>query len=410
MLKLPCPLPLLGSEPGSFTQLTVTQRLPAIVRRVIAENSFPPDINDKLERLANDLVDGYVPPLEDDGGADVAAWRNYISPYIGQRWVDIPWFVTETYLYRKIIEITGYFRPGEWQGADPFKLQKQASLETSATAIVALCGELSQWQQSPSRAEFEETRKMLVALLYFALWGNRVDLSLWSAFEANRSIFDIGRQQEHLLADDTPQVVNLLTSSKSKRIDLIADNAGFEFVCDLCLADFLLESGLASQVNLHLKPHPTFVSDATLKDFHDTLGFLAGFEQPQVLALGKRLQTSWEEKRLVCVEDWFWTSPLAGWEMPAPVREELARAGLTVVKGDANYRRLLGDRHWNFTIPLADIVCYLPAPAIALRTLKSEVAAGLDPAQVETLNRSHPDWLTNGQWGVIQFVEPRFGA
>ncbi|MBD3562999.1 hypothetical protein H6S82_29775, partial [Planktothrix sp. FACHB-1355] len=42
---------------------------------------------------------------------------------------------------------------------------------------------------------------------------------------------------------------------------------------------------------------------------------------------------------------------------------------------------------------------------VALRTLKSELAAGLQTAQIEMLNHQDPDWLTNGQWGVIQFVD-----
>ncbi len=40
-------------------------------------------------------------------------------------------------------------------------------------------------------------------------------------------------------------------------------------------------------------------------------------------------------------------------------------------------RRLLGDRHWDFTTNMADIFSYLPVPMVALRTLKSEVATGL---------------------------------
>jgi hypothetical protein len=74
-------------------------------------------------------------------------------------------------------------------------------------------------------------------------------------------------------------------------------------------------------------------------------------------------------------------------------------------KGDANYRRLLGDRHWPYTTPLADILCYLPAPLAALRVFKSEVAAGLKPGQPESLDRADPGWKTNGKWGVLQFVK-----
>jgi hypothetical protein len=97
---------------------------------------------------------------------------------------------------------------------------------------------------------------------------------------------------------------------------------------------------------------------------------------------------------------------LVFWEIPEELKSELAQSSLIFSKGDANYRRFLGDRHWPFTTSFQDIVCYFPAPLVALRTLKSEVAAGLQLEQVERLSHEDPEWLTNGQWGVIQFVEP----
>ena len=37
-------------------------------------------------------------------------------------------------------------------------------------------------------------------------------------------------------------------------------------------------------------------------------------------------------------------------------------------------------------------------------TCKAEVIAGLSSAQVHELHQRDPTWLTNGTWGVIQFV------
>jgi Damage-control phosphatase ARMT1-like domain len=70
-----------------------------------------------------------------DTGANFSAWNNYLEPYKGQRWADIPWFFAETYFYRLILEITNYFRPGEWQGVDPFHLQKTQGLEATIESI-----------------------------------------------------------------------------------------------------------------------------------------------------------------------------------------------------------------------------------------------------------------------------------
>jgi hypothetical protein len=91
--------------------------------------------------------------------------------------------------------------------------------------------------------------------------------------------------------------------------------------------------------------------------------------------------------------------------MPHSLKEEVGKSNILVVKGDSNYRRLLGDLHWNFTTKFAEIVSYLPAPMVALRTLKSEVAAGLKAEVLEELTIADPKWLTNGQWGVIQLVD-----
>ena len=75
-----------------------------------------------------------------------------------------------------------------------------------------------------------------------------------------------------------------------------------------------------------------------------------------------------------------------------------------VVKGDANYRRLLGDLHWDPTTPFTKIVRPLQ-PLLSLRTPKSLVAAGIAPEKVEEAAAIDPDWMTSGEWGIIQFVD-----
>jgi hypothetical protein len=77
---------------------------------------------------------------------------------------------------------------------------------------------------------------------------------------------------------------------------------------------------------------------------------------------------------------------------------------LILMKGDANYRRVLGDRHWDFTEALQDIACYLPASVLALRVCKSEVAVGLTREIIQQTSRKDKDWLVDGNWGMIQFV------
>ena len=395
------------SEEGSFAHFTLLERMPPIVQRVIDENDFPPSIVENLETLIQELPDGVVRSLTDEG-PDVVAWTKYLEPFAQKPWIDIPWFFAEVYFYRRILDATHYFFPGSSQGVDPYGYQKRRGLETAMDSIRELGARVNSWSNTSLHGDSSD-RTNLIALLYFALWGNRADLSLWpiNEEESEETRQEIHLEQTHILVDDTSRLAERITSFDKVRIDIIADNAGFELVCDLCLADFLLASQAAGIIHLHLKPHPTFVSDATIKDVRDTLEVLAADGDAAVQSLAHRLQNYIIEGRLLCRDDYFWTAPLVFWEMPEELRSELALSSLIFIKGDANYRRCLGDRKWSYTTPFEDIVCYFPAPIAALRTLKSEVAAGLQLEQIETLNQEDFQWLTNGQWGVIQFVDSK---
>jgi hypothetical protein len=92
--------------------------------------------------------------------------------------------------------------------------------------------------------------------------------------------------------------------------------------------------------------------------------------------------------------------------MPNALTSQLAEANLVLVKGDANYRRLHGDLHWDYTTPTSAIIDYFPAPLVALRTLKSGVQSGLEQTKLKELEQE-PGWLTTGKYGVIQFVSNR---
>jgi uncharacterized protein with ATP-grasp and redox domains len=394
------PPPLRGTDPESFTHHTITVRWPRILRRVIEENEYPARINDRIRALIDDLPDAPVRLLDDPGAPDEQLWNERVEPYRGQSWLEIPWFFGETYLYRRLLEATSYFQPGPGWHNDPFTEQKRRGYDQSVDAIRTLA-------QARATALDEKggQREELVRLLKTALWGNQADLSMWGAGEQSPDHLGTGQEEEHLLADDTTTVLDHLDAlNRPARIDVWADNAGFELVTDLALADGLLAAGLADPLVLHVKTHPTFVSDATVGDVHATLDRLAAGDDGATRALADRLHDAFKTGRLQLRDPLTWTSPLRAREFPATVNAELARADLLISKGDANYRRLLGDRHWEVTTPFAEIVSYFPAPLLALRTLKAEIACGLSTEQVDRLNDTHPDWLTSGEWGVIQFA------
>jgi uncharacterized protein with ATP-grasp and redox domains len=330
-------------------------------------------------------------------------------------WLEPRWFFTEHYFYRRILEALGYFHapttgsPARTASrSDPFALQKRRGLDVAQAAIRDLVARLTSWTQHP-----DADRDTLFRLLHLDLWGNQADLSMWPAEgDSKPDHGDTARAGDFLLVDDTPQVADFLLSGHCPGeqraedgccVDFLVDNAGFELVCDLALADYLLTTGLAETVRLHVKAHPTYVSDATAKDVAETLAYLQAMDAPEVQAWGRRLAGIREQDRLQVAENFFWNSPLPGWEMPLPLGETLSAAKLVISKGDAHYRRLLGDLDWPYTTPFSEIVAYFPAPLVALRTLKAELACGLAPGQAERIAAQDPDWLVDGRWGVVQF-------
>ncbi|WP_251021357.1 ARMT1-like domain-containing protein [Streptomyces sp. ISL-98] len=88
--------------------------------------------------------------------------------------------------------------------------------------------------------------------------------------------------------------------------------------------------------------------------------------------------------------------------MPADLHEDFATATLTVMKGDLNYRRLVGDQDWPATTPFADVTSYFPGPVAALRTLKSDVITGLAPQAVQELEVTGPQWRTSGTHALVE--------
>jgi len=404
----PIPPPLKGSEPGTWAESTLKARIPEIARRTLEENDFPPAVVARIEALISEVPGGTIRHLA-GGGPEASDWRGYIAPYLGGGWLDVPWFFGETYFYRRLLEATGYFEPGETQGLDPFRYQKELGLSTTMDRTRALSERVLGWIDGGV-----DPRGTLVRLLYINLWGNQADLSLWPAGQEGETPEAEGEiasdepfERDRILVDRTRDVSAYLCrpSSSPKRVDLILDNAGFELVGDLHLAYALLRMGIAARVHLHAKFHPTFVSDAMVKDVRHTIGALAKDSHPAVRTLGAGLDGFLEEGKLVLRDDYFWTSPLAFWEMPHSLGADLARSALLVSKGDANYRRLLGDRHWDYMTPFEEIMAYTPAPLVAVRALKAEVAAGLREEQLAWLPSRDPDWMVDGKWGMIQFVE-----
>lgn len=340
--------------PGSFAWHTCTERWPRIVRSLADD---VPAHRMALMALAREIEEGGVTPL---WGPDDDFRFDLVHDYTGRPWTALPWYVGESWLYAKVRAAVGW----RFHGRDPFrpaKAREEASL---------LDGE------NPADPD------PLASALWRSLWGNRADLSLPTAKNHSATL------QSDLLVDERAQALDWLESAR--RVVILADNAGAELFADLQLARALNDRG--ARVTLLVKDAPFFVSDAI----------------PADVAIARRRLG--RDVDVTVVTHPFLTGPewLATPLLPAPIYDRLATADVVIAKGDCNYRRLVGDAPWTpeDTRSFADVVD-LPAPVIALRTLKAEVLVGVDAATCARAADVAPDWLVSGRFGVVQCAPGR---
>lgn len=232
----------------------------------------------------------------------------------------------------------------------------------------------------------EEKEKILFTeMCEICLWGNATDLSLLTTLtyediqklqgaEARKSA------EANILVNDLPAAYRALKAAqkegkKERRIDIVLDNAGFELFVDLVLAGYLLESGLATQIFLHPKSMPWFVSDVIPADIQTLLSGLAlpsdlfqtdkdgqapqpGLSEEEA----DKLQTLFEhwsnlyaKGQLIIRPNAFWTTEHSFWSLPSKAPqlwEDFKESELVIFKGDLNYRKLTADvRIPNYSFP-----------------------------------------------------------
>lgn len=402
------PGPLRGEEYPSFTHYSVTVRLPEIARRVLSENDFQPETVARIEQLIHEIPEGLIRQVDTPLSADNVQWKEYIKPFTHQNWLQVPWFFAEEYFYLRVLEATGYYHPGPGHRIDPYRLQKKWGLEAAREAI----HHLSTYQAGLISDESSLLHGLGILML-IDLWGNQNDLSLWPvdiSGENQPTLSDLRKVEsitstQHLLVDDRLDVLQYLQGldPEKAQVDFLIDNAGYELICDLVLADALLSRRQVRRIVFHVKQQPVFVSDAMPEDVLAAIEFMRQEGHSFTHTLANRMLKHLDDRTFEIKTDPFWTSPLAMWDMPSQLHAMLAQSNLVISKGDANYRRLLGDRHWPASMPFSVVLQYMPVPVLSFRTLKSEIVTGLPKERVPG---NDPDWMSNGRWGLIQFANP----
>jgi hypothetical protein len=372
---------------NSFANHTMRVRVPEILESVIAHGlENQPEHARAVARLAADLRENAALPPPDPALPDAATWQRALADRGEPRWLDCDWFFAENYAYRMLCEKLAY-----WQShRDPFLAIKRAEY-ASQGHLLAL--------DTAARIA-GPAREQLVALLGAAVFGNRMDLS----FAASRERGVLSARGD-LLIDERESAADLLLGGVGP-VHFLIDNAGTELSVDLVLVSRLLEL-LDSSVVLHLKFHPCFVSDAILDDVRwfvleedDAalrLWRSAGKEARRCRTVLARALAS---GRLQLAPHAFWNSPGWLWDVPAGLERELGAARLVILKGDAHYRRAVGDALWPADTPTRAVTAYFPAPLLALRTLKSDPIVGLCAFETAELDAADPTWRVNGQRAV----------
>ncbi len=379
------PRPIRTDSSNPFAQQTVAQRLPAIVNDVIQSNYWLSEpMRNGLALLRESLVNNdLIAPLTLPA-PDYETWAEDCAKHSGARWQQAEWFYAEMLFFRHIIQHTRYFE----NNFDPYWPMKSRELSSDAlkrlvNAALAADGDLYH-------------------LLGFALWGNRIDLSHPAGLLSAEETLD-----EELLSDDRAQAIAQMEHGTGT-VHLITDNAGSELAMDLVLVDALLARGIP--VMLHMKMHPTYVSDATPRDLRNFIELLESGTFDDALhgpakAWGGRLRAAFNAGALRVAPDFYWNSPRWLNQLPPRLQATFAGARLVILKGDANYRRSTFDTVSAPDIPYQEVTAYFPHPLLALRTLKSDPVFGLDAARAAQLDAQHgaENWRVIGRYGVIQF-------
>jgi hypothetical protein len=187
-------------------------------------------------------------------------------------------------------------------------------------------------------------------------------------------------------------------------VGIVVDNAGYEIFTDLVLGHVLLSMACCTKVIFHTKSHPTFVSDATTLDCEETIATLLASPKAETRALGASFSSHVSSGSFAFESDAFFCQPPPFWCMPPRVEAKFRLECMTFVKGDANYRRLIGDCDWGpkSTATAEQVLSYWPGSVCALRTLKSEVKCGIDEDKEMEAAAKDCNWLVCGKWGVVQ--------
>ena len=367
------PPPVVVSSPGSFAWGVLHDRHPTMIQQISDAHPYEAGQRDALDQLATEVSGTKIWPIEptETPDSDLGDW--YEAPFL---WA-------ESLFYRKLLNAVSFFTPGPWHWHDPFAFLKNAEL-----ASQSLAEDLDQFNATAAIPDATPH------YLHRSLWGNQADLG----FAMNSTNADPATSG--IIVDHSETIATEFHNRTWSTVAIIADNAGRELIADLLLIDHLIHHGHVDSIDLHLKAHPYYVSDATTTDLVACINRLHKAKGPAAQT-AVRLSTALANGQLRLNAHPFYCGPHSYHHLPDDLTNRLAASSLVILKGDLNYRRLIGDHYWPTATPFANVVTYFSRPVIALRTLKSDVLVGIDTATTQHLDDTKASWRTDGTHGTI---------
>jgi hypothetical protein len=383
------PPPIMTSETGSFARKTIEELKPGIIDNLLSQYDYPPQIRKSLFDLKSEMANGPLKPLHEQT-SDRSIWDLDVHAYIGESWLNIPWILAETFFFRRVLEAVQYFQPGPWQGKDPFQHLKDRELSTALPEFIKT---YQNKITSNDKSAFQEA-------CYQSLWGNQSDLSNFESYDVILS-----HPEEKYVIDHSEQAFEFISDHRGK-IAFFFDNVGKELYFDLVFIDALLQRDLTQSVTCYLKNQPFFVSDALPKDLYHAVDLLASSSDLECEHLAARIAEELKSGRIRIEAPPFLATSRTFRAMPDALKREIGQHDLAILKGDVNFRKLVGDRHWDPTTSIEKAAGYFPTSFLNLRTLKSELIVGLTREQLTILEpNAEKNWLFNGKRGMIIFLE-----
>ncbi|KYN02992.1 PREDICTED: putative protein-glutamate O-methyltransferase [Cyphomyrmex costatus] len=425
--------PLSGVYKRSYAHVTIKDRLPVILTKIIDtlcqnKNKIIDTYSENAEKDIKEII-GFISQLKTEMLTnkalkplrlntkvinDAEEWNKYLEYRTSVEdgvptWFNTDWLYCECHMYRVLAQEISLLNT--MYNYDPFEYQKQTDFINSIESVDLMITLYIKDILCNKEYNKENSKNDFLKFLKLSLWGNRHDLSATAGAPSSQTgnpLVIVESLNENIVVNDWEVVWDIVNKSmkENDNIHIVLDNAGYELFTDLCLAAFLVTIAPTTKITFHVKLYPWYVSDTTVHDFLWMLDYMNRLnDHPNIQLLGKTFKNLMDQEIWSIKEEPYWTGPYDFRQMKERgknVYAQLSDAKLVIFKGDLNYRKLLGDINFeyntNFSIALGN---FQPTNILSLRTMKSDICVGLSNDMAEFFEK-HKDKLITGEYAIIQ--------